>query len=37
MMKIKLFFELYFLYRKKHGRRYSFDRAKQIAFDGLPF
>jgi hypothetical protein len=37
MKQIREFFELYSLYRKHHTRRYSFTRARQIAFFNIPF
>ena len=36
-MKLFLFVELFFLYKKAHGVKYSYTRAKEIAFHGLPF
>ena len=36
-MKVILFFELFFLYKKRHSVKYAYTRAKEIAFQGLPF
>ena len=36
-MKLFLFVELFFLYRRFHGVKYSYTRAKEIAFSSYPF
>ena len=36
-MKVVLFIELFFLYKKAHSAKYAYTRAKEIAFGGLDF
>ena len=36
-MKLFLFIELFFLYKKVHSVKYAYTRAKEIAFSGYPF
>jgi hypothetical protein len=37
MTALRNFVQLYGLYRRNHGRLYSFTRAREIAFLSLPF
>lgn len=36
-MKVVLFVQLFILYKRHHGVKYSYTRAKEIAFHGFDF